>query len=103
MTAMSWYLYLKRYERMTPTAKPFYFYAYYRNPKITLHKAECGFCKNGKGMQHNKLGNATGRWRGGYISVELALEAANSISHELGVEPEYCKRCFPDRIAVDLN
>ena len=54
-------------------------------------------------MQHNKLGNVTGRWRGGYPSFELALEAAKSISHELGVEPEYCKRCLSDKLQISAN
>ena len=94
---------LKQHARMTSIGIPFYFYAYYRNPKVTLHKADCGFCKNGKGMQHNKLGNVTGRWRGGYPSFELALEAASLISHGLGVEPEYCKRCFPDKVEIVVN
>ncbi|UFH56566.1 hypothetical protein [Spirosoma sp. KNUC1025] len=75
---------------------PFYFYAYYPNPKVTLHRGECRFCKQGKGMQPGKLGYITGRWRGGYLSLELALEAAQSIGQGLGVEPTYCQRCRPE-------
>ncbi|WP_461041927.1 hypothetical protein [Spirosoma harenae] len=72
----------------------FYFYAYYRNPKVTLHKGECRFCKNGKGMQPNKPGYLTGRWRGSYSSFELALEAAQEISQGLNVSPTVCQRCL---------
>lgn len=84
---------------MTSGLTPFYFYAYYRNPKVTLHRGECRFCKEGKGIQANKLGYATGRWRGGFASFKQALEAAQGISDGLGVEPTYCQRCRPD---VDL-
>ncbi|QMW03810.1 hypothetical protein [Spirosoma foliorum] len=73
----------------------YYFYAYFRNPKVTLHVGSCRFCNNGKGMQPKKLGYLTGRWRGGYASFELALEAAQGFSQDLGVQPVYCQRCFP--------
>lgn len=75
----------------------FYFYSYYQNPKITLHRSECGFCNKGKGMQHNKLGNSTGRWRGSFPDFEQAWEAAKEIGQQLGVEPICCLRCKPDK------
>ena len=86
----------QRYATMTTGIPTFYFYAYFRNPKVTLHKGGCRFCNNGKGMQPNKLGYLTGRWRGGYSSFELALEAAQGIGQGLGVQPTYCQRCFSE-------
>jgi len=85
---------------MTTGEVPFYFYTYYRNRKVTLHKGDCSFCNNGKGLQHTRLGYA-GRWRGGYSQLDLALEAAHVISQQLSVEPGYCKRCFSNEATTE--
>jgi len=74
----------------------YYFYTYYRNPKITLHRADCGFCNKGKGMQTARSHNGTGRWRGSYSQFEQAVEAARLFSEQMGVEPTYCQRCLSD-------
>ncbi|WP_080055010.1 hypothetical protein [Spirosoma aerolatum] len=81
----------------------YYFYTYYRNPKITLHRADCGFCKKGKGMQTARSHNGTGRWRGSYSQFEQAVEAARLLSEQMGVEPTYCQRCLPDQGSVSLK
>ncbi|GAB3943156.1 hypothetical protein GCM10028805_08930 [Spirosoma harenae] len=86
----------QRQTKMTNESELFYFYAYYRNPKITIHRGECRFCNRGQGMQPNKIGGATGRWRGAYPSFELSLEAAQVFAQTLGVEPTVCQRCRPD-------
>lgn len=73
----------------------FYFYAYYRNPKVTLHRGDCSFCNHGQGIQARKHTNLTGRWLGAYPSFELALGAAQHLGQVLGVSPTYCQRCIP--------
>ncbi|AUD04386.1 hypothetical protein CWM47_22605 [Spirosoma pollinicola] len=78
----------------------YYFYAYLRNPKVTLHRGNCRFCNDGKGMQPKKLGYITGHWKGGYPSFELALEAAHRISQRLGIEPVYCQRCLSQKMEL---
>ncbi|GAB4034520.1 hypothetical protein [Spirosoma gilvum] len=78
----------------------YYFYAYYRNPKVTIHKAACRFCNQGKGMQTHKYGCSTGRWRGSFSSFELALGAAQEIGKGLGVEPTYCQRCLSEAMEL---
>ncbi|MBN8821269.1 MULTISPECIES: hypothetical protein [unclassified Spirosoma] len=78
----------------------YFFYAYYRNPKVTIHKATCRFCNQGKGMQPNKCSCSTGRWRGSFSSFELALTAAQEVGKRLGVEPTYCQRCMHEAVAV---
>lgn len=81
----------------------YFFYAYYRNPKVTIHKSACRFCNQGKGMQPNKCSCSTGRWRGSFSSVELALEAAQEIGKRLGVEPTYCQRCMSEVVAMAIK
>ncbi|WP_461089977.1 hypothetical protein [Spirosoma gilvum] len=81
--------------RRTIQVIAYYFYTFYRNPKITLHRADCGFCNKGKGMQTGRSHNGTGRWRGSYSQYGQAVEAAKLFSEQMGVEPTYCQRCLP--------
>ncbi|GAB3698589.1 hypothetical protein GCM10027592_23780 [Spirosoma flavus] len=76
--------------------KRVYFYAYYRTPKITLHLEDCPFCNYGRGLQTNVLGNAMGRWHGGFFSYEEAKDAAQKLEEKLKTGAVTCKRCRPD-------
>lgn len=46
--------------------------------KAVIHRADCGFCNNGKGSGRNKLGNKNGRWHGPFDSLTKAERAAIS-------------------------
>jgi hypothetical protein len=72
-----------------------YFYFNYPNRKVTLHRGECSFCKNGEGAQTNKLGEINGGWRGGFDSYESAVVEAQQIAQEIAVIPMNCSRCNP--------
>jgi len=45
-----------------------------------IHRAACGFCKNGKGCHKTKHGNRNGMWHGPYKTLQAARAAANMLN-----------------------
>lgn len=46
--------------------------------KAVIHRADCGFCKDGKGCHNNSLGNKNGQWNGPYQYFNDAVSAAKA-------------------------
>ena len=51
--------------------------------KAVVHRAVCGFCKDGQGTGKGFLGEKNGRWHGPFASAEAALSAARTTGREV--------------------
>lgn len=47
-----------------------------------IHRAECGYCKNGKGCHKTKHGNKNGMWHGPYTTRQAAHSAAGRLNQK---------------------
>lgn len=57
--------------------------------KATVHRANCGSCKDGKGV-HPNAGPKCGKWHGAFATLKTAQEAAE----KTGGTVCQCKRCL---------
>lgn len=72
-------------------------YYIYRNwvaeKKAVIHRADCGYCNNGRGFHKNPMGDKNGRWFGPYSTIEEALSEAIKTYKGMKLELKRCKRC----------
>jgi hypothetical protein len=74
-------------------------YYIYRNwvaeKKAVIHKANCSYCNNGKGLQKNLRGDKNGAWSKEYNTYEEALEAARlPYEGHADLEVKTCSVCL---------
>lgn len=46
--------------------------------KAVIHRGTCGNCNDGKGCHPNPLGKRNGQWRGPFVKLSDAEEAAEA-------------------------
>ncbi len=46
--------------------------------KAVIHRATCGYCKEGQGCHKNPLGERNGRWLGPFRTLDEADRAATA-------------------------
>ena len=59
--------------------------------KAVVHRADCGFCRDGQGSHPNKLGNKNGCWHGPFADYQSAYDAAVNLEDRVVRD---CARCI---------
>lgn len=72
-------------------------YYIYRNwvaeKKAVIHRADCGYCKGGKGCHFNPLGDRNGKWSGPYNKLTDAVTEASKKYNNLTLKSKKCRCC----------
>lgn len=58
--------------------------------KAVIHKGDCSFCDNGRGVHENVRGDRNGKWRGPFESYQGAKNIAESLGDR---QVRDCKKC----------
>ncbi|MBI1328210.1 MAG: hypothetical protein GC136_11315 [Alphaproteobacteria bacterium] len=69
----------------------YWVYENWTHEKAVVHKSECTFCRDGKGL-HGTSGNGNDKWHGPFVSKEAALETADQTERQL---KKCCEICCP--------
>lgn len=73
----------------------FYFYVYQRPLRVTIHRADCPYCREGQGMKRRGSSNKPGFWDGPHPNYETVHERALAHGDILRITPLNCRHCDP--------
>ncbi len=72
-------------------------YYIYRNwvaeKKAVIHRADCGYCNDGKGCHFNPLGDRNGKWFGPFNKLIDAAREASKKYKTLTLKSKKCRCC----------
>ena len=72
-------------------------YYIYRNwvaeKKAVIHRADCGYCNNGKGCHVNPLGDKNGKWFGPFHKLIDAVREASKKYEGRTLKSKKCRCC----------
>lgn len=74
----------------------FYIYENWRaNDKTVIHKADCRYCNQGKGIGIGTRGTENGKWYGEFKSFDEAQTFALTLHRNKNT---FCSFCKPDKV-----
>jgi hypothetical protein len=71
----------------------FYFHLNHPTSKLTIHKNNCSYCRNGNGIHSNKRNNNS-IWYGPFNDLMTSKKNATKLNKDLNFEIRFCSKCI---------